>query len=291
MPAIYHFSDAFAPGENVAVLLNRNDAKLFHKGNDQQHIREFWKITYLISGSGQTEINGFLYDIVPGTIFLVHPNDLTTFHLEHDILIYNLLFRDGVLDRFIDTLSDDCGFFQLFRRDVRTSVQQMRPLLHLLDSNREILACLKRMYAEYVAQRSNSDSKLQLMLKEMLIDLSRLSAREFSRRRRKNSAGEIRMYLVENFRNKIDFGEVAKRFGLSRNYFGDFYRANTGETPGRTLEKLRLAEAERLLRKSEFSITEICFKSGFSDFGNFHRIFKRHHGVSPGAWRNSIISS
>ena len=57
MPAIYHFSDAFAPGENVAVLLNRNDAKLFHKGNDQQHIREFWKITYLISGSGQTEIN------------------------------------------------------------------------------------------------------------------------------------------------------------------------------------------------------------------------------------------
>ena len=47
--------------------------------------REFWKIIYVISGHGEKIINDTKYSMSPGSLFIVHPNDKTTFNIKSEL--------------------------------------------------------------------------------------------------------------------------------------------------------------------------------------------------------------
>ncbi|MCA9667839.1 MAG: helix-turn-helix transcriptional regulator [Myxococcales bacterium] len=53
------------------------------------------------------------------------------------------------------------------------------------------------------------------------------------------------------------------------------------------LDQLRVAEAQRLLRHSELSVTEIGYVCGFADTSHFSRRFKQRVGSSPSAYRGA----
>ena len=51
------------------------------------------------------------------------------------------------------------------------------------------------------------------------------------------------------------------------------------------VDRIRNAEAARLLRDTEFSLTEIGYVCGFADSAHFSRSFKKRHGRSPSEYR------
>jgi AraC-like DNA-binding protein len=78
---------------------------------------------------------------------------------------------------------------------------------------------------------------------------------------------------------------IAAELGLSREHFSRSFRAATGESPAEYLDRLRCAEASRLLTGSEFSQTEIARRLGFARLGSFQRAFRRAAGCPPGDYR------
>ena len=50
--------------------------------------------------------------------------------------------------------------------------------------------------------------------------------------------------------------------------------------------KLRLELAQKLLKQSQFSITEIAFSCGFSSSSQFSQSFKEKFGVMPSQYKN-----
>ena len=48
--------------------------------------REFWKITYVVSGTGSFVINDRKFPIQPRSLFLVHPSAFTTFDINEEKL-------------------------------------------------------------------------------------------------------------------------------------------------------------------------------------------------------------
>lgn len=57
---------------------------------------------------------------------------------------------------------------------------------------------------------------------------------------------------------------------------------------GDYIRKLRIEKAEQLIRTTRYSLTEIAYLTGFSDQSHFTRIFKKHTGKSPSAYRKSL---
>jgi AraC-like DNA-binding protein len=60
---------------------------------------------------------------------------------------------------------------------------------------------------------------------------------------------------------------------------------------GDYLRKLRIEKAMSLLAKTDNSLAEIAYLTGFSDQSHFNRIFRKFNGVNPSEYRKNIRKS
>lgn len=105
--------------------------------------------------------------------------------------------------------------------------------------------------------------------------------------RQKNRAiiEKSKAILAERCCEALGVGDVAEALGLSKNYFGQLFKSETGSTVSEYLNLLRIDQAKKLLRQTNLKIYEIAYKIGFSDHFYFSIVFKKLVGISPKEYR------
>jgi transcriptional regulator GlxA family with amidase domain len=63
---------------------------------------------------------------------------------------------------------------------------------------------------------------------------------------------------------------------------------STGDSPHRVLNRIRLTQAERMLKETASKLEVVASSCGFGDRVNMHRSFKKVFWVSPAAYRQQI---
>jgi AraC family transcriptional regulator len=91
--------------------------------------------------------------------------------------------------------------------------------------------------------------------------------------------------LCANMAGAISLREIAAECQLSPDYLSRAFKASTGVTPHQWLQGHRVDSAKTMLATTNLPIAEIASACGFSDQSHLSRIFSRHAGSSPGAWR------
>jgi AraC-like DNA-binding protein len=79
--------------------------------------------------------------------------------------------------------------------------------------------------------------------------------------------------------------DLARAAGLSRAHFSREFRRAFGESPHAYLLTRRLERAAALLRTTDRSVADICFRVGLASVGSFTTSFTRTFGMSPTAYR------
>src|SRR4029079_4849046 len=85
--------------------------------------------------------------------------------------------------------------------------------------------------------------------------------------------------------------DLARAVNLSPSRFTLLFRAETGVSPSRYLQHLRMNEARMLIQSTFLSVKEIMARVGFNDPSHFTRSFSRHHGVAPSRLRSERVSA
>lgn len=82
--------------------------------------------------------------------------------------------------------------------------------------------------------------------------------------------------------------QMAALSGYSVWYFLRAFHKATGMTPHafQLLCRLRLSRA---LLRTDAAAVEAAVSAGFADQSHMHKVFKRHHGMTPGAFRKASI--
>jgi len=93
-----------------------------------------------------------------------------------------------------------------------------------------------------------------------------------------------REFLAAHISSDISVDDVAAVCGLSRAYFTSAFRRATGETPHLCLIRYRIERAKTLLL-GPLTIADIALECGFADQSHLTRVFAKHTGIPPGAWR------
>lgn len=78
---------------------------------------------------------------------------------------------------------------------------------------------------------------------------------------------------------------LAREAGLSTSHFITQFSALFGETPLQCRTRARLERARGMLLATDEPATQIGLALGFADLGSFSRLFTRHFGVPPRAYR------
>ncbi|RYH02527.1 AraC family transcriptional regulator [Salipiger sp. IMCC34102] len=96
-------------------------------------------------------------------------------------------------------------------------------------------------------------------------------------------------FLEAELGRSIKVAEMAEVVGLSESWFAHVYRLTRGETPHRTLQRLRAKSAMALLAHRDLPLAQIAGMLGFADQAHFSRAFRSATGQAPGAWRKSTF--
>ncbi|HET7571693.1 MAG TPA: AraC family transcriptional regulator [Gaiellaceae bacterium] len=78
---------------------------------------------------------------------------------------------------------------------------------------------------------------------------------------------------------------VARALYCNPDHLGRAFRAAYDETLVQHIHRLRVARARTLFRSADWPVERVARETGFRDVRYFARVFRRHAGVSPGAFR------
>lgn len=92
-------------------------------------------------------------------------------------------------------------------------------------------------------------------------------------------------WLFRNFKQEVSVDGLAAQVGMSPRNFTRRFTAATGQSPLGYLHRLRIDAARHLLETRGKSIADVGAAVGYGDLGFFRRLFKRHTGAAPLAYR------
>lgn len=109
---------------------------------------------------------------------------------------------------------------------------------------------------------------------------------------KKSTREEIyrRLYLTKEYLHAcygelITLKDLSKIAGMSENHFLRSFKQLFKSSPYQYLKQLRLQKAEKLLIKTDLSISDICYAVGFESLGSFSWLFKQTTGYAPEQFR------
>ena len=109
-----------------------------------------------------------------------------------------------------------------------------------------------------------------------------LQAQDAASRRLRELVAWIGTHLQED----LSVEALAERACMSPRHFARAFAAETGCTPGRFVERARVAAAAQLLRRTRWTQETVAARSGFRSVDALQRAFARRYGVTPRRYRD-----
>jgi len=194
--------------------------------------------------------------------------------------------REGVAARYV-----------LLRPPSRLELFLRRPLIHPGYSLqrigtgatwRRMVRCFRQMEAVCESNLPNR-AELQLnLLEQALLWAGTVERAGVDRidRRVKRAIDHMASRLAE----PLTIEDLCRAAGLSRSQLAAIFEPQTGLTPMRYLERLRLERAMQMLRMTSRTIDAISAAVGFCDAKHFARRFRVIVGTTPSAYRRRVAA-
>lgn len=97
-------------------------------------------------------------------------------------------------------------------------------------------------------------------------------------------------FARENLKSDLGVEQLAEMARLSTRQFSRVFHDETGQTPAKAVESMRLEAAKLMLETSRHPIEVVARESGFRDRERLRQAFLRAFGVSPLAYRKQFHS-
>jgi transcriptional regulator GlxA family with amidase domain len=98
----------------------------------------------------------------------------------------------------------------------------------------------------------------------------------------------VTRYLDQNLDQRYDLNSLAGIVGVSPRTLLRRFTSETQQTPLEYLQRARIRRAKMLLEETDRSVARISHSVGYRDAATFAKLFRRHTGCTPGAYRTAF---
>ncbi|HZG83996.1 AraC family transcriptional regulator [Paenibacillus sp.] len=258
------------------------DRRVGHYTMNRFHIHRCYEMYYLFSGERGFFIKDRTYRLRAGDLVLIDSNEV---HKSRDIGVPN---HERVVYYY------EMPFFE------RCSPEETELLLAPLRGSRVLRLTMKEklqfetlihsFFDELCGALPGYELQLRHIASGLLLLASRFAARRSDTYEEeptpiKQKITEMIQYINANFRETIRIQTLSEKFYISPGYVSRMFKETTGFSLTEYINIVRCREAQRLLRETDWSITEISEQVGFDNFSHFGKMFKRIVQTSPRAYR------
>lgn len=101
---------------------------------------------------------------------------------------------------------------------------------------------------------------------------------------------EVAEHIAEHIDQSLNIDHLSKKFGLSPKKLQAGFRHLFGESLGNFITHLRLEKGKELIQHTDLTISEVCYKIGFSSRSYFSKTFSERFGLLPSKFKSSLSS-
>lgn len=243
------------------------------------HYHEEYELYYMLRGSTTYFIGDEIYSVEKGNFvfipkWLQHKTDYGDGIYSERILIS---FHESILSEKIRGLLNE-----LSKTRIHYVSDKYLPILEEL---------LFKLEEEFYQEKEGNGLLLDLYIQELLVLLVRY---------RKESSANINTsdrivyviseYISSNFGQEISLEKLGQQFAISESYLSRKFKSVTGMGLNEYVTYVRIANAERMLRDTGMSVTQIAEDCGFNGSNYFSSVFKRVKGMTPLVYRKLYLA-
>lgn len=240
----------------------------------------------VVRGGGHASINITKYTIKQNDLLILEPG---TFFLVHDFaedsLVYYLIFSSSFLET--NTFNSHMSLATLLMPS---------PILPLSD---DIASVTKHMF-ETLTEASNCQPSLlsrgkmlhifnllQTTYSELLQDLTHSDKRPMDRRN--EIFAEYCQLVMNHYHEWHHVSQYADAMRLTLPHLSSTIKQVANKTAGELITEAIVTDAKAQLRLTSLQIKEVAISLGFENVAFFNRFFKSHTGLTPKAYRMTIL--
>ncbi len=256
-------------------------------GGDEEH--DFPELFYVEKGCHTTLLDDVPYEISEGQVIIYAPH---AFHRGLPGV------KGTATVGIICFAADYCDIYSMCNRLVTLNEEQRGTLEALISAGREIFEFSR--LPEYTERGLvvregvplKEVHKFKYGLELFLTDVFGVHALSDSKRinYRQEQFDRIVLYLKANLRTAFTLEAIAAEHKMSNSALSALFKDQCGIGPITYLNKLRISEAQRLIRETSMNFTEIAERVGFGSIHYFSRMFKNLSGMTPTAYAESITN-
>jgi len=252
------------------------------------HAHEFTELVLIIGGTGIHETGGKKFALSAGDAFVISGNRPHQYQDCKSLSLFNILFRDSMLDIPRSDLGDISGFHSLFNLEPVWRTDAAFESHYRLEPKTlpQIIALVENIELELEERQPGWRAMATAGLIRLISSLSRT----YERTADSVPAAMLRLeetisYMENRYTEPLDIGKLAKRACMSEGHFIRTFKRAFGLSPIEFLIRHRILKACVLLTDTDQPITTIAFDTGFNDGNYFSRQFRKTSGISPSEFR------
>lgn len=144
---------------------------------------------------------------------------------------------------------------------------------------------IKRFAQQLLHQPYGADSISRLELEAATLSLTaqllKLCLHDKPQPKHRRQIDEVVDIIHAEFATPLTIAGLARRAGINECHLKQYFKAQTGETIGEHIRRLRLDLAMDMLTLKHQSIGETMHFVGYKHAGHFNRVFTQRFGISP----------
>lgn len=248
------------------------------------HYHNAYELYYLMSGGRYYFIKDKTYHVKPGSFVLVKPYDIHSTGNLHQggydriLITFKKSFFDSIL-----SMIKGVNLFECYEKDIH--------IIKLTPKEQNFIeTLLLAMLDEHEKRLPGSEHFLKTAMVQLLLLINRYSgqlpedANCYPNAIHK-TVSEVAAYINNNYFENVTLEEVSRQFFISPCYFSRTFRQVTGVAFTEYINGVRVKEAQRLLVKTDMSVSDIAERIGYKSATHFGRTFKMITGQTPLAYR------
>jgi len=275
------------PSHPLVTLVDYNKHKIDLRDAGNRFSLDFYKISFKTSFHGQVKYGQGYYDFEDGGLAFLAPGQVVT--MSGDELGYQgyaLYFHPDLIRNYgLGKSIHQYGFFSY----------AVSEALCLSEKEKQVITSLFNAIA--LELDTNIDSFSQDVLVSHLELLLNYSNRYYNRQflTRKpvytDLIGKMELYLKDWFNDSKmaatglpTVQQMADHLNVSPRYLTDLLKSLTGQSAQQHIHNHLIEQAKILLSTQTLTVAEVAYTLGFEHPQSFNKLFKKHVGVSPGAF-------
>lgn len=263
-----------------------------HEGEMYVHSHDgYSELVIVMEGSADHIVFGESQKIRKGDVFVISNDIKHGYRHAENFHICNIMFDPSFFFTSGSDLTTSAGFQALFVLEPHyTKEKFFKNRLRLnLDDFMNIHKIIENIYKEYYLRNDGRKTLITCEFLNLCVKLSRLyNFESLGADENILNLAKAVTYIEKHFDEKIKISFLANLSNYSERQFIRVFKDAFNCTPSDYIMNIRIKTAKQLLSASNYSITEIAFRCGFSDSNYFSRAFKKDTGVSPTRYRSNI---